>query len=152
MFGLTIEQELSWLLETTLRTKRWTCRKHLTVKVSCRFLQECVRPLQLKITMISCIKTNKNCADIMTKQSAGPQFTQCSGDNRRHPLRQLQFYAGSAPVFRLAGVWWRGQAGTTEPVRVQVMLPAQTWPSDCRNWDVTCGTKSVTWAESYAWQ
>jgi hypothetical protein len=45
--------------------------KHVTVKV--RFLQECV---QRKIIMITYIKTNKNIADIMTKQSAGPQFAQ----------------------------------------------------------------------------
>ena len=43
--------------------------KHVTVKV--RFIQECV---QRKIIMISYIKTSKNIADIMTKQSAGPQF------------------------------------------------------------------------------
>jgi hypothetical protein len=43
--------------------------KHVTVKV--RFLQACV---QQKIIMISYIKTNKGIADIMTKQSAGPQF------------------------------------------------------------------------------
>jgi hypothetical protein len=45
--------------------------KHVTVKV--RFLQECV---QRKIIMIAYIKTIKNIADIMTKQSAGPQFAQ----------------------------------------------------------------------------
>ena len=45
--------------------------KHVTVKV--RFLQECV---QRKIIMITYIKTSKNIADIMTKQSAGPQFAQ----------------------------------------------------------------------------
>ena len=45
--------------------------KHVTVKV--RFLQECV---QRKIIMITYIKTNKNIADIMTKQSAEPQFAQ----------------------------------------------------------------------------
>jgi hypothetical protein len=38
--------------------------KHVTVKV--RFLQECV---QLKIILLTYIKTNKNIADIMTKQS-----------------------------------------------------------------------------------
>ncbi len=45
--------------------------KHVTVKV--RFLQECV---QHKINMIVYIKTCKNIADIMTKQSPGPQFVQ----------------------------------------------------------------------------
>jgi hypothetical protein len=45
--------------------------KHATVKV--KFLQECVRR---KIIMIEYIKTIKNIADIMTKQSAGPQFAQ----------------------------------------------------------------------------
>ncbi len=45
--------------------------KHVTVKV--RFLQECV---QHKIIMIVYIKTSKNFADIMTKQSPGPQFVQ----------------------------------------------------------------------------
>ena len=45
--------------------------KHVTVKV--RFLQECV---QRKIIMILYIKTCKNIADIMTKQSSGPQFGQ----------------------------------------------------------------------------
>jgi hypothetical protein len=45
--------------------------KHVTVKV--RFLQECV---QRKIIMIVYIKTCKNIADIMTKQSPGPQFGQ----------------------------------------------------------------------------
>jgi hypothetical protein len=45
--------------------------KHVTVKV--RFIQECV---QRKIILISYIKTSKNIADIMTKQSAGPQFAQ----------------------------------------------------------------------------
>jgi hypothetical protein len=45
--------------------------KRVTVKV--RFLQEC---LQRQIIMISYIKTNKNVANIMTKQSAGPQLVQ----------------------------------------------------------------------------
>jgi hypothetical protein len=45
--------------------------KHATVKV--RFLQECV---QKSIIRIMYIKTCKNIADIMTKQSAGPQFEQ----------------------------------------------------------------------------
>jgi hypothetical protein len=45
--------------------------KHVTVKV--RFLQECVR---LKIILLAYIKTSKNIADIMTKQSTGPQFVQ----------------------------------------------------------------------------
>jgi hypothetical protein len=45
--------------------------KHVTVKV--RFLQECV---QRKIILLAYIKTSKNIADIMTKQSAGPQFAQ----------------------------------------------------------------------------
>jgi hypothetical protein len=45
--------------------------KHVTVKV--RFIQECV---QREIIMITYIKTSKNIADIMTKQSAGPQFAQ----------------------------------------------------------------------------
>jgi hypothetical protein len=45
--------------------------KHVTVKV--RFLQECV---QKSIIRIVYIKTCKNIADIMTKQSAGPQFAQ----------------------------------------------------------------------------
>jgi hypothetical protein len=43
----------------------------VTVKV--RFLQECVR---LKIILLAYIKTSKNIADIMTKQSTGPQFVQ----------------------------------------------------------------------------
>jgi hypothetical protein len=45
--------------------------EHVTVKV--RFLQECV---QHKIIMIVYIKTSKNIADIMTKQSPGLQFVQ----------------------------------------------------------------------------
>ena len=45
--------------------------KHVTVKV--RFLQECV---QRGIIMITYIKTCRNISDIMTKQSAGPQFAQ----------------------------------------------------------------------------
>ncbi len=45
--------------------------KHVTVKV--RFLQECV---QNRIIMIVYVKTCKNIADIMTKQSPGPQFGQ----------------------------------------------------------------------------
>jgi hypothetical protein len=45
--------------------------KHVTVKV--RFLQECV---QHKIIMIVYMKACKNIADIMTKQSPGPQFVQ----------------------------------------------------------------------------
>ncbi len=45
--------------------------KHATVKVC--FLQECV---QRKIIMIVYIKTSKNIADIMAKQSPGPQFVQ----------------------------------------------------------------------------
>ena len=43
--------------------------KHVTVKV--RFLQECV---QRKIILLAPIRTHQNIADIMTKQSAGPQF------------------------------------------------------------------------------
>jgi hypothetical protein len=45
--------------------------KHVTVKV--RFLQECV---QKSIIRIVYIKKCKNTANIMTKQSAGPQFAQ----------------------------------------------------------------------------
>ena len=45
--------------------------KHVTVKVL--FLQECVRN---KIVLLVYIKTCKNLADIMTKQSTGPQFRQ----------------------------------------------------------------------------
>ena len=45
--------------------------KHVTVKV--RFLQEFV---QRGIIMIAYIKTCRNISDIMTKQSAGPQFAQ----------------------------------------------------------------------------
>jgi hypothetical protein len=45
--------------------------KHVTVKV--RFLQECV---QHKIITVAYIKTIKNIADVMAKQSAGPQFPQ----------------------------------------------------------------------------
>ena len=45
--------------------------KHVTVKV--RFLQECVRN---KIVLLVYIKTCKNLADIITKQSTGPQFRQ----------------------------------------------------------------------------
>ena len=45
--------------------------KHVTVKV--RFIQECV---QRQMILIAYIKTSKNIADIMTKQSAGPQFAQ----------------------------------------------------------------------------
>ena len=41
--------------------------KHVTVKV--RFLQECVRN---KIVLLVYIKTCKNLADVMTKQSTGP--------------------------------------------------------------------------------
>ena len=43
--------------------------KHVTVKV--RFLQDCV---QRKIILPAPIRTHQNIADIMTKQSAGPQF------------------------------------------------------------------------------
>ncbi len=45
--------------------------KHVTVKV--RFLEECV---QKSIIRSVYIKTCKNIADNMTKQSAGPQFEQ----------------------------------------------------------------------------
>ena len=45
--------------------------KHVTVKV--RFLQECVLN---KIVLLVYIKTCKNLADIMTKQSTGLQFRQ----------------------------------------------------------------------------
>ena len=43
--------------------------KHVTVKV--RFLQECV---QRKILFLAPIRTHQKIADILTKQSAGPQF------------------------------------------------------------------------------
>jgi len=43
--------------------------QHVTVKV--RFLQECV---QRKILLLAPIRTHQNIADILTKQSAGPQF------------------------------------------------------------------------------
>ena len=43
--------------------------KHVTVKV--RFLQECV---QRKILLLAAIRTHQNIADILTKQSVGPQF------------------------------------------------------------------------------
>ncbi len=45
--------------------------KHVTVKML--FLQEC---MQRGIIMIAYIKTCKNIADIMTKQSAAPRITQ----------------------------------------------------------------------------
>ena len=45
--------------------------KHFTVTVRVRFLQECV---QRKIILLSPIRTHQNIADILTKQSAGPQF------------------------------------------------------------------------------
>jgi hypothetical protein len=45
--------------------------KQVTVKV--RFLQDCVQKSTIRIVYI---KTCKNIADIMTKQSAGPQFVQ----------------------------------------------------------------------------
>jgi hypothetical protein len=47
--------------------------KHVTIKV--RFLQECV---QKSIIRMVYIKTCKDIADFMTKQSAGPQFAQHS--------------------------------------------------------------------------
>ena len=63
--GLTIQLQLSLLLEMNFRTK------HVTVKA--RFNQECV---QRKIIMIAYIKTNKKITDIMTGPSTRPQFTQ----------------------------------------------------------------------------
>ena len=70
--------------------------KHVTVKV--RFLQECV---ERKIIMLAYIKTNKNIADIMTKQSAGPQFAQ----HRDYALGLLD--AISAVVAAVAAVFRR---------------------------------------------
>ena len=55
----------------TTSTRDVNDHEHVTVKV--RFLQECV---QRKIILLAYIKTSKNIADIMTKQSAGPQFAQ----------------------------------------------------------------------------
>ena len=48
-------------------------QREITVRVKVRFLQECV---QHKLIIIVYIKTCKNIADIMTKQSPGPQFGQ----------------------------------------------------------------------------
>ena len=44
---------------------------HKTVTVKVRFLQECV---QHKIILLAPILMHQNIADILTKQSAGPQF------------------------------------------------------------------------------
>ncbi len=55
--------------------------KHVTVKV--QFLQECV---QRGIIMIASIKTYKNIADIMTKQSVAPQFTANFTQHRYYAL------------------------------------------------------------------
>jgi hypothetical protein len=69
---LTIQLQLPLLLEKILRMRaNDETVKHVTVKV--KFLQECV---QRGIIMIAYIKTCKNIADIMTKQSVAPQFTQ----------------------------------------------------------------------------
>ncbi len=68
----------------------------MTVQV--RFIQECV---QSKILMISYIKTSKNIADIMTKQSAGPQFVQ----HRDYALGYLD--AINTGVAAVAEVWRR---------------------------------------------
>ncbi len=84
--------------------------KHMTVKV--QFLQECVPK---SIIGIVYIKTCKNIADIMTKQSAGPQFAQ----HVDFTLGRIDIIAAviaaiaeicarSVSVFRLAGVRWRG--------------------------------------------
>ena len=70
--------------------------KHVTVKV--RFLQECV---QRGIIMITYIKTSKNNADIMTKQSAGPQFAQ----HRDYALGGID--AITTVIAALAFVWRR---------------------------------------------
>jgi hypothetical protein len=70
--------------------------KHVTVKV--RFLQECV---QRGIIMITYIVTSKNIADIMTKQSAGPQFAQ----HRDYCLGIID--AVTAVIAALAWVWRR---------------------------------------------
>ena len=69
--------------------------KHVAVKL--RFLQECV---QRKIILIAYIKTSKNIADIMTKQSAGPQFEQ-------HRDYALGLHDAIAAVFAAVAEIWR---------------------------------------------
>ncbi len=61
--------------------------------VKVRFLQESV---QQKIIMITYIKTKKNIADIMTKQSAGPQFAQ----NRDYALGIIDVVLGIINVIQ----------------------------------------------------
>jgi hypothetical protein len=70
--------------------------KHVTVNV--RFLQECV---QRGIIMITYIVTSKNIAEIMTHQSAGPQFAQ----HRDYALGIIN--AVTAVITALAWVWRR---------------------------------------------
>ena len=56
--------------------------KHVTVKV--RYLQECV---QCKIILLAPTCTHQNIADILTKQSAGPQF--CMHSLRNYVLGKI---------------------------------------------------------------
>jgi hypothetical protein len=73
--------------------------KHVTVKV--RFIQEY---LQRQMILIAYIKTSKNIADIMTKQSAGPQFAQ----HRDYALGIIDdISVDSALMAALAVIWSR---------------------------------------------
>ncbi len=72
--------------------------KHVTVKV--RFIQVCV---QRQIILIAYIKTNKDIADIMTKQSAGPQFAQ----HREYALGIIEDISVEAALMAALAVIWR---------------------------------------------
>jgi hypothetical protein len=73
--------------------------KYATVKVC--FIQECV---QRQIILIAYIMTNKNIADITTKQSAGPQFAQ----HRDYALGTIDdISVDSALITALAVIWRR---------------------------------------------
>ena len=89
LFDLQCRQQQETMINSTCV---WV--KHV---VRVRFLQECV---QRKITMISYIKTNENIADIMTKQSAGPQLVQ----HRNYALGKIDIFqqcvAAAAVILR----------------------------------------------------
>jgi hypothetical protein len=72
--------------------------KHVTVKV--RFIQECV---QRQIILIAYIKTSKNIADIMTKQSAGPPFAQ----HRDYALGIIDDISVDSALMAALAVIWR---------------------------------------------
>jgi hypothetical protein len=73
LFDLQCRQEQETMINSTCVGNDFTHETVKHVKVKVRFLQECV---QHKIIMIVYIKTSKNIADIMTKQSPGAQFVQ----------------------------------------------------------------------------